>query len=133
MVELRVALCEGRHNIPEATDGAIFGSIEDPTNIGVLECDAYDRLWELFEQYGIVEYRTEEVVEFDELNDEEFIATHTDRVVTEAVELNIYVTGLTVALISVLNVCRYNAIGDINITLWHYDRESGKYYPQTVI
>ena len=43
--------------------------------------------------------------------------------------LNLYVTGLTVALIAVLNAAR--ELG-IKVTLWHFDRESGKYYSQEV-
>ena len=44
-------------------------------------------------------------------------------------KITLYVTGLTVALISVLNVCRdFN----ITVTLMHYDRESGNYYAQEV-
>ena len=44
-------------------------------------------------------------------------------------KITLYVTGLTVALISVLNVCRdFN----ITVTLMHYDRESGGYYKQEV-
>ena len=43
--------------------------------------------------------------------------------------VNLYVTGLTVALVAVINAC---AIQQIPLTLWHYDRESGEYYPQSV-
>lgn len=44
--------------------------------------------------------------------------------------LDLYVTGLTVALISVLNACRQLGIV---VTLYHYDREEGNYYPQQVL
>ncbi len=44
--------------------------------------------------------------------------------------LDLYVTGLTVALIAVLNACRQL---EIVVTLYHYDRESGNYYPQQVL
>ena len=40
--------------------------------------------------------------------------------------LDLYVTGLTVALVSVLNACRQ--LGIVG-TLYHYDREEGNYYP----
>ena len=44
-------------------------------------------------------------------------------------KLTLYVTGLTVALISVVNVChRYG----ITLTLMHYDLASGQYYSQSV-
>ena len=42
-------------------------------------------------------------------------------------KLNIYVTGLTVALISVLNASK--ELG-LEVILWHFDRENGKYYCQ---
>ena len=47
----------------------------------------------------------------------------------EVKNLNLYVTGLTVALVSVINACRKL---NIKLTLWHYDRDKGKYYPQSV-
>ncbi|OQA07947.1 MAG: hypothetical protein BWY65_01678 [Firmicutes bacterium ADurb.Bin373] len=43
--------------------------------------------------------------------------------------LDLYVTGLTVALVAVINYCRQ---AGISLTLWHFDRESGDYYPQPV-
>lgn len=44
-------------------------------------------------------------------------------------ELTLYVTGLTVALVEVIKVC---AMLNISLTLYHYDRDSGTYYPQKV-
>lgn len=43
--------------------------------------------------------------------------------------LDLYVTGLTVALVTVINHCRQ---AGISLTLRHYDRDSGSYYPQPV-
>lgn len=43
--------------------------------------------------------------------------------------LDLYVTGLSVALVTVINYCCKNHIAMI---LWHYDRETGKYYSQPV-
>ena len=43
--------------------------------------------------------------------------------------LDLYVTGLTVALVTVINHCRQ---AGISLTLYHFDRESGDYYPQPV-
>ena len=37
VISASVALCEGRHDIPEARDGAIFHQIEDPSDIPALE------------------------------------------------------------------------------------------------
>lgn len=44
-------------------------------------------------------------------------------------QVAVYVTGLTVALVAVINACRTLNIG---LTLMHYDRESGSYYEQTI-
>lgn len=43
--------------------------------------------------------------------------------------LDLYVTGLTVALVTVINYCCQNYIP---LTLWHFDRDTGDYYPQKV-
>ena len=44
-------------------------------------------------------------------------------------ELTLYVTGLTVALVSVINAC--NKLG-VNLTLMHYNSATGDYYAQKV-
>lgn len=44
-------------------------------------------------------------------------------------ELNLYVTGLTVALVAALNAAK--ELG-IQVTLWHFNRENGEYYCQKV-
>lgn len=87
-----MALCEGRHEIPQATDGAVFGNELDPLAIAEIEISAAEKLKGL---------KT----------------------------LDLYVTGLTVALVAVLNVCRDNGI---KVTLYHFDRNSGAYYTQEV-
>lgn len=43
--------------------------------------------------------------------------------------LVVYVTGLTVALMEVVNYCHRN---NINLVLMHFNRETGEYYPQEV-
>lgn len=43
--------------------------------------------------------------------------------------LTVYVTGLSVALVAVINAC--HALG-VGLVLMHYDRETGGYYPQYV-
>ena len=44
--------------------------------------------------------------------------------------LHVYVTGLTVAMLAVVSVCQARGI---SLIAHHYDRESGKYYPQSVL
>ena len=99
---INVALCEGRHQIPEAVDGSIFPQvIENPTDIYALEEEAF--------------------IFFDSVL---YPAIKRPRVA------NIYVTGMTVALIATLNVARRE---NILVTLFHYDRETGEYFPQQVV
>ena len=45
-------------------------------------------------------------------------------------ELYLYVTGLTVALVTVINYCSKNHMG---LTLFHYDKNNNSYYPQPVL
>lgn len=89
-----MSLCKGRHEIPEAVDGSIFGTEVDPLNVEGLQAQAMETLSAL-----------------------------------EIRHLDLYVTGLTVALIAALNSCR--SLG-ITVTLWHFNRETGKYYSQDV-
>lgn len=90
-----MALCEGRHSIPQAVDGAIFGNTINPLDTQGLQAEAESKLKAL-----------------------------------DIKSLDLYVTGLTVALIAVLNACRQLGIV---VTLYHYDRESDNYYPQQVL
>lgn len=46
-----------------------------------------------------------------------------------AQEIELYVTGLTVALIAVLNAAR--ELG-VRVSLYHFDRDTGKYFRQEV-
>lgn len=111
-ITLNIGLCEGRHSIPEVTDGYIYPSEVNPTDLRELNSIAVDSLMNLCER----EYnKAKEIVEYSHRLD---------------FKLNLYVTGLTVALIEVLNVCK---MYDIQVTLYHYDRETGTYYPQNVI
>lgn len=104
-VTLNMGLCEGRHAIPEVTDGYIFSSEVNPTDLRELNSIAVDKLMDACEK---------------EYNDKKQIVEH----------LNLYVTGLTVALIEVLNICK---IYNIRVTLYHYNRDTNSYYPQEVI
>lgn len=92
IAEVYMSLCEGRHEIPRAIDGSIFGTELDPLNLAGMEMEAKKQL------HGVC-------------------------------TLNLYVTGLTVALVAVLNVCREQKI---KVTLYHYNRETGDYYSQEV-
>ena len=44
--------------------------------------------------------------------------------------LTVYVTGLTVALVEVINICHEKGV---RLTLMHFDRGTGTYFPQDVL
>lgn len=91
---IKIALCEGRHVMPEGVIGAIYPNTVDPTDLDILNDMA-----------------------------KAFIASHIGETV------DVYVTGLTVALVAVIMAANNAMVG---LTLWHYDRDTGDYYPQVV-
>lgn len=117
VVFLELALCEGRHEITEATDGAIFDEIPEAiiTNPALLEDVAFSRLWGICYKAGLIDQDSENLYAVR---------------IRRGTHLNIYVTGLTVSLIAVLNVAKREGV---NVTLFHYDRETGSYYSQEVV
>jgi hypothetical protein len=76
---------------------------------------------------GYIYHDIKDPMDFDELKNVAFESLwrygHSD------VELTLYVTGLTPALISVLNQC---GVLEIDVTLMHFDKSSGAYKPQKV-
>lgn len=44
--------------------------------------------------------------------------------------LTVYVTGLTVALVEVINICHEKGV---RLTLMHFDRDTATYFPQEVL
>lgn len=59
----------------------------------------------------------------------EALAFFVDNGVKSTESINIYVTGLTVALIAAINAAK--EIG-ATVTLYHFDRETGNYFEQSV-
>lgn len=120
MKKLEVGLCAGRHEMP--VDQYIFGeNIESPMNFHGLFMQAVHSLATLCEAIGDVpvakpgttyvqaSYTTVEVWDRD-------------------VELVVYATGMTPALLAVLNAAY--AVRFSSITVMHFDRDSGQYMPQ---
>lgn len=90
--EMSLSLCEGRHEIPQAVDGAIFSNTLNPLDIDGMAQSVAQKL------NGV-----------------------------KVVDL--YVTGLTVALVAVINYCYANGV---RLTLWHYNAADGTYYEQAL-
>lgn len=127
MANLKMCLCEGRHEIPEAVDGAIFcQEIQDVTNVSRLEIRAFNSLWDACYKHSKTEpgFLCSPLSAYDE--DGEGADTLQ---ICRGLRLDLYVTGLTVALIAALNVCRREGV---KVTLWHFDHATGNYYPQEV-
>ena len=103
-ITLNMGLRDVLHTIPQVTDGYIFPSEVNPTDIDGLRRTACNKLCTTYKNKGL-----------------DF---HTDKPV-----LHLYVTGLTVALVEVINVCRKL---DITLRLYHYNRDTNDYYPQNV-
>lgn len=120
---LNMALCANRHNIPEATDGYIFREIADPTNTWRLEKQAFSAIWAACNAKKYLVYLGSISPRFGNCDLEDALCIAKD------VHLNLYVTGLTPALIAVLNICREESI---TVDLYHYDRETGGYFIQKV-
>lgn len=114
---IKLGLCEGRHSIPEVNE-YIFPADVNPLDVTGLQSAAVERLKAVF---------PEATVSVTNLPNQ---ADYTDIPVYVRGKLDLYVTGLSVALIAALNACR--ELG-ISVTLYHYDRDGGQYYPQSVI
>jgi len=119
MKKISLNLFKGRHELP--ANKSIFNKeLKDVTNTKAIEDLARASLQLIAHSLGIEEeltialdYGFDEVV-FD---------------FPRNMEVTIYVTGLTVALIAVLNVLRsYNA----KVTLAHYNKVNDSYYFQEV-
>ena len=96
---MNIGLIKGRHEIPEVNGLYVFNELIDPTDVIGINEIAIDRVKQLFNN-----------------SDEER-------------SMNLYVTGLTVAPVAVINVCR---MYHIKLILRHYNRDTNHYFPQVV-
>ena len=128
--KLYMALCEGRHDIPQAVDGAIFPAvIEDVTDVRGLEVAAEAAI----ARAALAHYRAGEsqclpTAKYAQAVEDMGRFPRVD--VAPTFGLVIYVTGLTVALVAAINACL--RVG-ISITLMHFNQATGDYYPQDVL
>ena len=116
----KLGLCQGRHEIPQVT-GYIFTNEVNPLDVDGLELSAKKTLLELFPE-----------VKHTFIHGTNIYITDMADVGYMEVRgcLMLYVTGLTVALVAVINACK--ELG-ITLTLMHYDRATEGYYPQDIL
>jgi len=117
MTTKTLGLCKGRHDMP--VEGYIFKNEIDPLDVDGLDLQAYYRLRDEFPDY--------EIITGSLYNSDDYGSVMQVRY---RGQLNLYVTGLTVALVAVLNAAI--RLG-VNVILYHYDKNSNSYYPQQVL
>lgn len=129
-ISLHMALCGGRHFIPAAVDGAIFPAvIPDVTDVRGLEVAAEAAI----ARAALAHYRAGETdymptALYANVVERQGRFPQVD--VAPSIDLVLYVTGLSVALVAAINACM--RVG-ISLTLMHFNQETGDYYPQGVL
>ena len=109
MKRMKVGLCEGRHEMPVSE--YIFPSEVNPIDLDGMH-STIDRFFTTHIEWGM------------HLRG---LGTTDELVYTSNDSVDLYVSGLTVAVAEVIRYCHVNYIA---LTLYHYDRETGEYYPQ---
>lgn len=97
---VKYGLVKGRHTLPSDCVGYVFDEINDPMDFDAIETQAC-----------------------------KFVTQFLERNPT-ATTLHIYVTGLTVALTSL--ICEMAIAGFIGLYLWHYDKMLDAYKVQYI-
>lgn len=107
-----VGLCAGRHDIPVTE--YIFDKVEDVTDFKTLSQQAFrfvQKSCNLRTTWGAGVNQTD----------------YTDVQIVRGDHLDVVVTGLTACTTAVMYACACNGV---NLTLWHYDRNTDGYVPQ---
>lgn len=116
---IKIGLCNGRHEIPDVHNNYIFEPFEitkiDQAFISKLEKKAIDVLTK---QIGIE--RTNTYMD----------GVMKNHVVDGPTRLELYTTGLSVALVSVLKFTQ--SVYGLEVIVYHYDVTSDTYVPQQV-
>ena len=98
MKKISVAVCNGRHEIPQAVDGAVFAQTITEMNPKKLYDSAQKRL--------VNDYK-----------------------LAKGDLVNLYVTGLTMATLAIVKVCKDL---QVEVICHHFDRETGSYIAQVM-
>lgn len=103
--------------IKEAIDGFIFGHIMDVTAVTTMELHAENAIYNICVYRGITQKRKSILRLFDAKE-------------MKHLQVNLYSTGLTSALIASINACY--SLGIMDIEVYHYDRKTECYYRQKI-
>lgn len=98
---VKFGLVKGRHTLPSDCMGYVFEEITNPMNFESIELQAYKFVTQFVERYP------------------------------DETRLDIYVTGLTVALTSLIN--ELSIAGFTHVGLWHYDKVTDDYKCQLIM
>lgn len=112
---IKVGVCKGRHEMP--CSDYVFEKIEDPTDVNAMREIAIKYFFRLWLKLPHKNCTFSDV----DCNDVPFEKVDA--------QLEIYVTGLTVAVIEVLQAALYYFSG-FDIKMMHFDSKSGEYFPQ---
>lgn len=111
---ITLGLTEGRHELPPV-DGFLFPKEVDPTDLDYINKTVSDKL------LSLVGIRKAPRLGMNQCSWDDVECFEGEKV------LHLYVTGLTVLTAAVISYC---ALNGISLTLFHYNRETGYYYPQ---
>ena len=110
MKTIRVGLVKGRHEMP--AEDYIFDADVDPMDFEGIDARVISYLSGIS---GLIVRDEDPMFPYYPLEDN--------------IKLTLYVTGLSAALAAVIRWC---AKFHINLTLMHFDRDSGEYKPQPI-
>lgn len=117
--ELNISVTKRVHGneIPQATDGYIFDYVTDVTAVTTLELQAENALYNICVATKVTQKRKSVLRLFDDKD-------------VKKLKVNLYSTGFTSALLASINACY--SLGIMDVTVYHYDRNSNSYYAQHV-
>lgn len=119
MKKINIGLCRGRHEIDAVEGKYLF----DEINIDKLDNEFVDALEESAKQALFKACEVSETAAT--FGDGEYAGLDYS---CQATMLNLYVTGLTVALTAVIKAAAM--VDGLHLRLYHFDRVSGEYTPQ---
>ena len=115
---LNLGVCEARHEMP--VEGYIFPS-EIPADVITCPQKLYLQAWDKLVDLTADLPTTTDIVSVEYGED--------IPVERPAAELHLYATGLTVAVIAAIEAARHM---HLPVTVMHYDRTTGNYFPQRI-